>query len=213
MGKDLFANVDRHISTFSGRLFYLDHEDTGGIDLHDICHALSNICRFTGHTKRFYSVAEHSILVANILSKVTLDPDVILQGLMHDSTEAYLADVSSPFKGALKGYKKIEKRTWKRIAKAFMINPKMDPMVKDADWIAVFAEALTLQPKAKVENWTNFEMFRQQAYAQLGEEGIPDMAPSEAEDKLFRMVCHYMMASQAKRKMLDNMTLASAGTA
>lgn len=71
------------------------------IDIYDIAHALSIQNRFTGHTKRPYSVAEHSLLVADMLQAAGFGAGIQLAGLMHDAHEAYTSDVSSPAKQVL----------------------------------------------------------------------------------------------------------------
>ena len=81
------------IQTYSGKQFFPLAPTIESIDLQDIAHALSNICRFTGHTKTFYNVAQHSILVSLNVSK-----SAALWGLMHDAAEAYIGDLSRPLK-------------------------------------------------------------------------------------------------------------------
>jgi len=71
--------------------------------IEDIAHALANICRWTGHTSRFYSVAEHCIRAAAIAP-----PECKLHVLMHDAAEAYLGDVATPLKNLLPEYQTIE---------------------------------------------------------------------------------------------------------
>lgn len=199
--EDKFDDKSRHIRTISGRSFYLYDKGNEGIYLPDICHALSNICRFTGHVTRFYSVAEHSILVAHLVAQRTKDPRVILQALMHDSSEAYLADISSPFKGALKNYKKLENRTWKRIARAFGIRPNLHPLVKQADWIALFAEATVLQPDSRVHTWDFYPLYAIPARDQVRDKGIPKFTPEQAARKLEKEVMKYMLASTASENI------------
>lgn len=83
--------MDRaYIYTGSGRRFYFD-DPLPGLDLRDVAHALSNLCRWTGHTREFYSVAQHSLEV----SKRSRFP---LHALLHDASEAYLNDVNKPLK-------------------------------------------------------------------------------------------------------------------
>lgn len=82
------------------RVDLLDPEETS-IDLHDIAHGLSNICRFTGQTSVFYSVAEHCMHVSTIVEARTGDPRLAIGGLLHDAHEAYTGDISSPMKAAL----------------------------------------------------------------------------------------------------------------
>ena len=84
------------ILTHSGRMVDLLDVKPEDIDLDDIAHALAQTCRFCGHTKRHYSVAEHSINVARLL------PDAIkIYGLLHDAHEAYVGDISTPLKRSL----------------------------------------------------------------------------------------------------------------
>lgn len=71
------------------------------ISLQDIAHALAQINRYTGHTSRPYSVAEHSLLVAEIAKHAGATPMLQLAALLHDAHEAYTGDVSSPVKWAL----------------------------------------------------------------------------------------------------------------
>ena len=83
------------IITYTGKVFPFDCITPDCIDIHDIAHALSHLCRFTGHTKSFYSVAQHSLLVSE---KMPGRPAEKLAGLLHDAAEAYTNDLASPLK-------------------------------------------------------------------------------------------------------------------
>lgn len=83
----------RWIQTFSGRAFFPLSPQSGMIRIEDIAHALALKCRFTGHTREFYSVAQHSVLVSYEVS-----PAAAMWGLLHDAGEAYLPDVARPIK-------------------------------------------------------------------------------------------------------------------
>ena len=91
------------IQTVTGRRIDLEYPHPDDIDIEDIAHSLSLKCRFGGHTKVFYSVAEHCINTAMLLS-----PALRLAGLLHDASETYLTDMSSPLKYILREYEFIE---------------------------------------------------------------------------------------------------------
>lgn len=84
------------IATYTGRRINPSEMMSADVDIRDIAHALSNICRFGGHSSYFYSVAEHSVHVARIVAKHT--PEVGLYALLHDAAEAYIGDIVSPLK-------------------------------------------------------------------------------------------------------------------
>jgi len=98
------------LHTYSGRQFWPLKPQKKDVCMTDIAHALSLICRFNGHCNRFYSVAEHSIRVAHLVSELTATqqhrhPDRLLGALLHDSAEAYLCDLPSPIKRTMPEYK------------------------------------------------------------------------------------------------------------
>lgn len=99
------------------------------LSIEDIAHALSHQCRFAGHLTRFYSVAQHSINCARKAS----NPENKLAALLHDATEAYLLDIPTPIKAKLPGYKRLEHKLSKVIAKKFnFIYPYHDE-IKEID--------------------------------------------------------------------------------
>ena len=88
-------NQETTIRTYTGKSINLLNFREKDVDINDIAHALSNICRFTGHVRDFYSVAQHSLLVSHLVGG---SPRMRMLGLLHDASEAYLGDVSSPLK-------------------------------------------------------------------------------------------------------------------
>lgn len=107
------------IETQSGVKFELSDPDPDSVALCDITHALGKLCRFTGHTSRFYSVAEHSIHVASLVPE-----ELRLAALLHDAAEAYIGDISTPLKMLLKktDLKKIENRILLAVWKKFRLD-------------------------------------------------------------------------------------------
>ena len=101
---------DDYLRTFTGKRFHMLGDDPDEIDIMDIAHALSHVNRFTGHTTHPYSVAAHSIFVADIVDHLYgFNPERMLAALMHDASEAYLADIASPIKHLLPDYQALEK--------------------------------------------------------------------------------------------------------
>lgn len=117
------------ITTASGKFFDILKPEEYEFDIEEIATALSNLCRYTGHVNRFYSVAEHSVLVSRIVPE-----RLALAGLLHDASEAYLGDVSSPLKKLLPEYKAIEDRVQQAIAAQFNLGDGIDSeAVHEAD--------------------------------------------------------------------------------
>jgi hypothetical protein len=123
------------IQTFSGKQFDLLDPQPDMICIEDIAHALGNMPRFTGHTRVFYSVAQHSIQVSNLVNS-----EHAFVGLMHDAPEAYIGDMSSPLKGLLRDYRRIERVIWLAIADKFGLPDDIPSEVKGADQIALRTE-------------------------------------------------------------------------
>ncbi len=94
------ASVDAgpFIQTVSGRRFNPFAPDLDEIEISDIAIALSHQCRFGGHCRVFYSVAQHSCLVADLVAERGGDAEATLWGLLHDASEAYLVDLPHPLK-------------------------------------------------------------------------------------------------------------------
>jgi 5'-deoxynucleotidase YfbR-like HD superfamily hydrolase len=97
-------NTEFFIKTFSGKNIDPLCPDPEDILIEDIAHALSNQCRFAGHVREFYSVAQHSVHVSQLLQIAGEDSLTQLAGLLHDASEAYLVDLPTPIKRQMPKY-------------------------------------------------------------------------------------------------------------
>ena len=126
--KPAAERVGDWMQTYTGRMFWPLDPRPEEIDIEDIAHALSLQCRFAGHCNRFYSVAEHSVLMSKKVA-----PEHALWALMHDAAEAYCTDIVRPLKRSLIGYLEIEARIMTAICQKFNLSPVMPTEVKQAD--------------------------------------------------------------------------------
>lgn len=118
------------MQTFTGGVFWPMDPRPEEVDIADIAHALANACRYAGHVRRFYSVAEHSVLLSRHFSSLPHRR----WALLHDATEAYLVDVPRPVKPFLPGYREAEDAVMRVVAARFGLGGDTIPeAVKIAD--------------------------------------------------------------------------------
>jgi len=133
-----------YIRAVSGRRIYL--RDPGlneALHLEDFAHALARIARFNGHTLHRYSVASHSLMVADLAPRMWR-----ADALMHDAAEGVLGDVTSPLKGLLPDYRALEARWADAIEERFGLHGTGSRAVKAADRLAYAIERRDLAPYA-----------------------------------------------------------------
>jgi len=135
------ARLGDFMQTVSGRVYWPIDPRSDEVDIRDIAHALAHQCRYAGHTRRFYSVAEHCVLVSQVVP-----PADALHGLLHDATEAYCVDVPRPVKRYLAGYAEIEARNWLAICERFGLDATLSASVHTADNSVLLAEKAALMP-------------------------------------------------------------------
>jgi hypothetical protein len=141
------------VHTYSGKKVYPLNAKPEDIAIADIAHALSLQCRFTGHTRYFYSVAQHSLLVSLLLHDQAKPDHICLWGLLHDASEAYLIDVARPVKHLpeFHAYRQCEKDLMAVICQKFELPTEMPPAVHEADQMALSIEAHQLM--GDVSEW------------------------------------------------------------
>lgn len=132
------------MQTYTGRRFYPLDPRPEDVDPVDIAHALSLICRYGGHVDRFYSVAEHCILVSQAVA-----PEHRLWALLHDATEAYVGDMVRPLKLNMPAYRAVEDRVMAAVAARFRLRGSMPWDVKDADTRILLTERDALMSATK----------------------------------------------------------------
>ncbi len=113
----------KYIRTYTGKEFYPMDPQPEAIDIRDIAHALSMVCRGNGHVNRFFSVAQHCINCAMEAEARGMSQRVILACLIHDASEAYMSDVPRPFKQFLGEYLQQEEKLLEVIYGKFLGSP------------------------------------------------------------------------------------------
>lgn len=141
------------ISTYLGNRFDPIKPSIEQVDVIDIAHGLANQGRFNGQTKTYYSIAQHSLMVADIVYALTGDLRLTYAALHHDDTEAYLGDVVKPLKALLPIYAYLEDQVNEIIAQALNIDFSDYQCIKQADLIALATERRDLMPNTQ-EDWS-----------------------------------------------------------
>lgn len=150
----------RTMRTFTGRILDPEKMDQFDINIIDIAHALSLSCRYGGHTYDFYSIAQHCVLMSELVPE-----EYAFEALMHDASEAYLTDIPRAIKNLLPDYQKMEEKWEKRIAEQFELPFPITPLVKEMDRAIAAVEMACLMgcfehplkdqaPKIKIESWS-----------------------------------------------------------
>ena len=154
------SRVGDWMQTATGRKFWPLDPRPEDVAIEDIAHALSHLCRFGGHCRTFYSVAEHSVRVSLVVEQdqggaaPAWRAEQALAALLHDAAEAYIVDVPRPIKRFLGGYKDAEERVFAAIAQRFRISSTLQECVKYADEVLLATEARDLMGGQSAGKWT-----------------------------------------------------------
>jgi hypothetical protein len=149
------------VTLASGGYFDFIDPTPDTVVIEDIAAGLAKAARFGGQSRRpsdgpfgcFYSVAQHSILVAEMVA-----PEHRFAALMHDSAEAYIGDMVGPLKQLIPDFKVIELRVEAAIFARFRIATPLDPSIKHADLRALRTEQRDLST-GRGDNWSGLDAY------------------------------------------------------
>lgn len=176
------------MQTFTGLRFYPLDPRPDDIDPRDIAHALSLLCRYGGHVDRFYSVAEHCVLMSGWVA-----PEHALAALLHDATEAYVVDVPRPLKRQLPDYQRIEARVWEAIARHFDVPLDLPDQVHEADNRILLTERGVLMSRTH-------HPWEQDAQMEPLPVTITGWSPAEAERRYAARLADLLATAKVARK-------------
>lgn len=134
------AAQEPKIMLHSGVEFDFVNPAASRFTIEDIAHGLSMLCRYAGQCRIFYSVAEHCLLVSEVV------PEHAFAALMHDAAEAFVGDITRPLKQMLPQFKKIERQVEDAIAARYDLPQPMPAAVKQADLAVLAAEQEQIMP-------------------------------------------------------------------
>jgi hypothetical protein len=139
------------IRTNSGLYINVFDTDPATIKIEDIAHALSRLPRFGGHLNRHYSVAQHSVLCAQ-MAKTKKDKKA---ALLHDASESYLLDMPTPIKAKMNEYKSYENKLMAVIFKKYGLVWPLNPNIKKIDrkMLLIEWENLAVNDNKSFECW------------------------------------------------------------
>ncbi len=165
------------VAVYSGRMINVSNLQPEDIDLRDIAHALSLQCRYNGHCRFHYSVAQHSVAVCNFVLEETNNLRAGLVALLHDASEAYISDIVRGCKRQMPAYCELEAQVQDRIFKKLGLIEYQDyhDVVKKWDNRVLKSEVLALI-RGKGHDWPGFDEVKA---AQLE---ILELSPGQAED-------------------------------
>ena len=133
---------ESRIGLAGGGFFDFEEPELSEFKISDVAHALGHLCRYAGHSSRFFSVAQHSVIVSRAVPR-----EAALWGLLHDASEAFLGDVCSPLKGLLPDYRRLEEAVSREVWGRFGLVGPLPACVHEADRRALATERIVLMPQ------------------------------------------------------------------
>lgn len=158
---------DAWMQSYTGKQLFIFEPERSKICIEDIAHSLSYICRYGGHCTRFYSVAQHSFLVAELMLRHVSGMsipfreacDMVKAALLHDAAEYVLGDILRPLKhsGEMETYIRLEDRWEHAIFTTFGIEDiyrQHKALIKKFDWVLLATERRDLMTAVENRPWT-----------------------------------------------------------
>lgn len=185
------------IETYTGRPFWPLKPTMDALSVIDIAHALSNQCRYSGHVRFFYSVAQHCCLLASWVGNHGGDALTCLQVLMHDAPEAYLVDIPRPVKQFMPQY-----RVWDHaindVIREWMgwKNLPIPSIVDELDTRIIVDERNALMDTAQSNEWGH-------RMPPVGVEIVP-WTPEEAEKAFLLQYAAYSKAVYGNHQYIND---------
>ncbi len=142
--------ADHWISLLSGGQFNYNKPEQSDVTIDDIASALSNVCRFSGHLPRFYSVAQHLVNTSRIVPE-----EYAFTALMHDTAEAFTNDLPTPLKWAFPVFKELEANIESAMSDKFGFEFPYPAVIKEADTNMLILEKIYVKGDDSV--WPAYE--------------------------------------------------------
>ena len=158
--------MSNYITTYTRRHFDPVNPEPADMDIKDIAHALSMICRGNGHVSSFWSVGEHCILCAKEAAAKGYADRLVLAALLHDASECYMSDVPRPLKQNMKQYKEQENHLLDVLYTKFLGTPlseEEEKLIKEIDRVNREVEHISeielLNKMGFPENWKSITKY------------------------------------------------------
>lgn len=188
------------IGTYSGKRLHFLNPTPDEICIEDIAHALSMICRYGGHVSRFYSVAEHCCIIADLVEQEGKDSSEVLAALLHDASEAYVCDIPRPVKPYLENYKDIELVIEKSIQDKYKVTGKTDAInFYDYHICGEEVRQLFLETPEWVKIYKRLEGVKIKAWT-------PEQAKKEFLDRFDRLNYHANIETPEEKEWFDSLS-------
>lgn len=137
------------MTTYTGKFVDPMNMRPEDICLPDIAHALAMKCRFGGHCREFYSIAQHCCLAATHIQPICQHDRAL--ALLHDASEAYLFDIPTPLKE--RGDQLFELEVSTELVLLDTIIEKYLPNVKRGTWEGIDHQLLITECRTFMNNW------------------------------------------------------------